>query len=141
MTDCNKRRKTKVIPVNSAVAHNDVTSSKPATELRRHREQSHAGSAAGGVRTGSRALGSDKGPYEPVKLIQAIERPHQLQKRKREVLKYLLLRARDTLTEKVITDAGRTLGLAEKAKAKFHDKIPFHKYKTESSVTQPMTTF
>lgn len=100
MTDCSKRRKTKVIPVNSAVAHNDVTSSKPATELRRHREQSHSGSAARGVRTGSRALGSDKGPYEPVKFIQAIERPHQLQKRKREVLKYLLLRAHEILQQR-----------------------------------------
>lgn len=74
-----------VIPVNSAVAHNDVTSSKPAAELGRHGEQSHAGGAAGGVSAGSRALRSDEGPDQSVKFIQAIERPHQLQERKRDL--------------------------------------------------------
>lgn len=76
--------------MDSAVAHDDVTGSQPAAELRRHREQSDAGSAARGVRAGSRALGADEGPYEPVQLIQAIERPHQLQGRKRDISVFAL---------------------------------------------------
>lgn len=74
-----------MIPVNSAVAHDDVTSSQPAAEFGGHGEQPDAGRAAGGVGTGGRALGADKGPNQPVELIRAIEGPHQLQERKREI--------------------------------------------------------
>lgn len=64
------------IPVHAAVAHDDVAGPQPAAQLRGHGQQPHPGGAAGCVRAGSRALGSDKRGYQSIKFIQSVERPH-----------------------------------------------------------------
>lgn len=65
-------------PVNAAVAHHDVRGPQTGAELRRHREQPDAGSAAGGVLTGSGAATADETLHQAVELLQGVERAHQL---------------------------------------------------------------
>lgn len=64
--------------MNATVAHHDVRGPQTGTELRRHREQPNARSAAGGVLTGSGAATADKTLHQTVELLQRVEGTHQL---------------------------------------------------------------
>lgn len=72
------------IPMHAAVAHDDVAGPQPAAQLGGHWQQPNPGGAARRVHTGSCALGSDKRGYKAIKLIQSIERPHELREQSDE---------------------------------------------------------
>lgn len=70
--------------MHAAVAHDDVAGPQPAAQLRGHGQQPHPGGAARRVHTRGRALGPDKRGYQAIKLVQRIERPHELQEQREE---------------------------------------------------------
>lgn len=66
------------LPMNAAVAHDNVRGSQARAELRGHSEQPDSRSSAGGVLTGSGAATADKTLHQTVKLLQSIQGTHQL---------------------------------------------------------------
>lgn len=72
------------VPMHAAVAHDDVAGPQPTAQLRGHWQQPDSRGAASRVCTGSRALGPDKWGHQSIKFIQNIERPHELQEKKKK---------------------------------------------------------